>query len=133
MKQPLPIFRPGKRTALSGEVYAFSADDLAGIAARYDAALHRAPLVKGHPKTDDPAFGHAASAVFSDPYLSITHDKVDPAFADEVDAGRWLAISPAFYHPDQPNNPTPGQWYLNLERAIHHEVHEGTRRKTMRN
>lgn len=41
-----------------------------------------------------------------------TPDQVDPAFAEMVDKGSFKKISASFYHPDSPNNPVPGVYYL---------------------
>ena len=51
------IFRAGRHRTIGGQTVEFSEADLAAVAAAYDAAVHEAPLVIGHPKTDDPAMG----------------------------------------------------------------------------
>jgi len=111
-KTPLQIFKPGRHTALSGAVLAFSESDLAATAAAYDPALKEAPLVVGHPKLDGPAYGWVKSLAFADGGLDAEPQQVDPAFAEMVNAGRFKKISAAFYSPESPSNPVPGVFYL---------------------
>lgn len=110
----LQIFKPGKHTDVKGIVIDFTEDMLRACAAAYDPAKHEAPLVIGHPKMDDPAFGWAKAISYSDTEraLVVDPDQVEPQFAEMVNAGRFKKISPSFYLPDSPNNPTPGQLYL---------------------
>ena len=110
--KPLQIFKPGRHTANSGASLAFSESDLAASAAAYDPAVFQAPIVVGHPKTDDPAYGWVRALSFADGALEASPDQVDPAFAEIVSAGRYKKISAAFYSPDAPNNPVPGVYYL---------------------
>ena len=58
---PIRIFRAGTFTSVEGTVVSFTAEDLAAIASSYDPAVDPAPLVIGHPKMDDPAFGWAGA------------------------------------------------------------------------
>ena len=110
--KPLQIFKPGRHTALSGASLVFSESDLAASAAAYDPAVFQAPIVVGHPKTDDPAYGWVSALAFADGALEASPEQVDPAFAEIVDAGRFKKISAAFYAPEAPNNPVPGVYYL---------------------
>lgn len=110
--QPLAIFRPGRHRAMDGRSYEFSEADLAASAAAYDPKLHEAPLVVGHPRTDDPAWGWVAGLAYAGGALRATPGQVAPEFAEAVNAGRYKKISAAFYHPDSPNNPRPGVYYL---------------------
>lgn len=111
--KPVHIFRTGTHTDIGGREVAFSAADLAAIADSYDPAVHEAPLVIGHPKTDDPAFGWVQGLrVGADGGLEAEVHQVDPAFAEVVDAGRFKKISPSFYSPTSPRNPKPGAYYL---------------------
>lgn len=110
--KPIQIFKPGKRTAMSGVTLDFSNADLQATAAAYDPAKHEAPLVVGHPKHDDPAYGWAASLAYADGVLEAMPSQVNADFADMVDAGAFKKISASFYLPDAPNNPVPGVYYL---------------------
>lgn len=112
-KKTIEIFRAGTHVGIDGKSYTFTADDVRGIANRYDPLLFSAPAVVGHPKHDDPAYGWAdALQLRDDGVLCADLDKVDPAFADAVEAGRYRKVSAAFYPAEHPNNPTPGQMYL---------------------
>lgn len=109
---PLYIFRPGTHTDQRGTQLTFTESDLAACAAAYDPGLHQAPLVVGHPATDAPAWGWVQSLAYSDGRLLATPDRVDPAFAELVNAGRYSKLSASFYLPDSPANPVQGTYYL---------------------
>lgn len=108
----LHIFRSGRHTATDGQSYEFSEADLTAIAAAYDPAKHEAPLVVGHPKHDDPAYGWVASLSAGAAGLQAEPDQVEPAFAEMVAAGRFKKISASLYPPKHPSNPVPEGWYL---------------------
>ena len=108
----IQIFKPGKHVAMSGVALSFSETDLAATAAAYDPAKHEAPLVVGHPKHDDPAYGWVQSLAFADGALDAEPQQVDHAFAEMVDRGAFKKISASFYSPDSPSNPVPGVYYL---------------------
>lgn len=114
MKTPVPIhiFRPGTQTDTSGTTLAFTEAMLEASAKAYDPALHEAPLVVGHPKTDGPAYGWVQTLAFSQDGLAAQPHQVDPEFAELVRAGRFKKISASFYTPDSPQNPVPGVFYL---------------------
>ena len=97
---------------MSGAALAFSESDLLATVKAYDPAVHEAPLVVGHPKTDDPAFGWVKSLSFADGMLSAEPDQVDAAFAELVNDGKFKKVSASFYTPDSPSNPVPGVYYL---------------------
>jgi len=109
---PLHIFTVGAWTDLSGRALTFGAADLAATAAAYDPAKHEAPLVVGHPATDDPAYGWVASLRATATDLEATPRQVDTAFAEMVNAERFNRISASFFLPDAPSNPAPGVYYL---------------------
>lgn len=110
MKQ-IEIFKPGKHTAMSGEVIDFTAADLEATAKAYDPALWEAPLVVGHPKLNAPAYGWTKSLAFSGTLNAAPH-QIDPAFAEIVNAGRFKKVSASFFAPTSPENPVPGVYYL---------------------
>lgn len=112
MNKQIQIFKAGKHIAMSGVALAFSDSDIAATVAAYDPSKHEAPLVIGHPKTDDPAFGWVKSLQFSDGVLQAEPGQVDAAFAELVNDGKFKKISASFYTPDAPNNPVPGVYYL---------------------
>lgn len=108
----LHIFKVGTHTANSGLSLTFSAGDLAATAAAYDPAKHEAPLVVGHPATDDPAYGWVDALALLANGLEATPRQVDPAFAALVNDEHFNRISSSFFLPDAPNNPVPGVYYL---------------------
>lgn len=110
--KPIHIFRAGKQTTSAGEVIEFTQADLQAAAAAYNPSLHEAPLVIGHPKTDDPAYGWAKNLTVEGDDLYVTPDQVNPEFAELVQSGAFKKRSAKFYRPTDPNNPTPGVWYL---------------------
>lgn len=112
--KPLQIFRPGRHTPVKGDAVAFSEADLRQACAAYDPALHRAPIVIGHPKSDDPAWGHIDRLAYADDAQRVVAHptEVDPAFAEWVASGKLLSVSAMWYTPTAPNNPVPGSYYL---------------------
>lgn len=108
----LHIFRAGKHVAADGNSYSFSEADVADLAASYDPQLSRAPLVVGHPKTDDPAYGWTGALRFDAGNLYAEPTAVEPQFAEMVNAQRFSTISASIYLPDTPGNPKPGHHYL---------------------
>ncbi|HHA2483914.1 TPA: hypothetical protein ACOEN0_004165, partial [Stenotrophomonas maltophilia] len=115
MNQPaatLQIFKAGTHVAEDGRTLTFSEADVQQIADSYDPALHEAPIVVGHPKTDDPAYGWGKTLQAKDGLLVAEPHNVDPAFAELVNNGRFKKISASIFMPDSPGNPTPGKYYL---------------------
>lgn len=106
------VFRPGTFVAMDGRSYSFSAEDVAAMAENYDAENAPAPVVVGHPKTDDPAFGWASGfEVNDDGKLVASVDRLAPAFVTAVEQGRYRKVSMKFFEPTHPANPKPGQYY----------------------
>jgi len=106
------IFKPGNFVATNGQNYEFTEAMLQAAAAAYDPARHEAPIVLGHPKHDDPAYGWIRRLEFADGQLWGVADQVDAAFAELHRAGRYKKRSASFYAPDDPRNPVPGVFYL---------------------
>lgn len=107
----LHVFKAGTHVATDGKRYTFSEADVADLAASYDPELSRAPLVVGHPKIEDPAFGWAASFSCNDDGVFATPEAVEPQFAEMVNTQRFSSISLSVYLPDTPGNPKPGHFY----------------------
>lgn len=112
MAKRLHIFRAGKHTSSNGVTMQFTETMLQACVNAYNPSLHEAPIVVGHPKEDDPAYGWITSLSFSENNLEALPCKVDPQFAELVEAGRFNKISASFYLPDSPSNPVPGTLYL---------------------
>lgn len=108
----LHIFRPGAWTAQSGERIEFSAADLAATAQAFNPQISKAPLVLGHPATDDQAMGWVSSLSANTRGLFAQPVQVLPAFAQAVTDGRYGTVSSKFYRPTDSKNPVPGVWYL---------------------
>lgn len=106
------LFKPGNHEPMSGDAISFSENDLAASAAAYDPEKHEAPLVVGHPKIDDPAYGWVKSLSFSETGLMAEPTQVDAQFQELVNDGRFKKVSASFYLPDSKANPVPGVYYL---------------------
>ena len=110
--EPIRIFRAGTFTSLEGTKVSFAAADLVAIAAAYDADADPAPLVIGHPKTDDPAYGWVGSLAVDGDMLVATPSRVVPSFAETVREGSYAKVSAQFYPPGHPASPNPDGYYL---------------------
>lgn len=108
----IEIFRPGKFKAMSGAEISFSSEMLKDIAESYDPGVYQAPLVIGHPKVEDPAYGWVKSLDFSGERLSAEPESVVEEFASLVASKRYQHVSASFFTPDHPANPKPGKYYL---------------------
>lgn len=106
------IFKAGRQTAMSGQTIDFTEADMAATAAAYDPAKHEAPIVVGHPATDDPAYGWTRSLAAQGTDLFAEPHQVNPEFSEQVKAGAYKKVSASFYPPTHPNNPVPGVYYL---------------------
>jgi hypothetical protein len=104
----LHIFKVNKRAEESGVNFA----DVQEAVANYDPALHEAPIVIGHPKLDDPAYGWVDSLSLAGKTVLATPKQVVQEFADWIDKGLYKKISASWYGKTNPDNPTPGKLYL---------------------
>lgn len=105
------VFRAGTHVTSAGESIDFTQADLAAAAAAYDPALHEAPLVIGHPKTDDPAYGWAAALKVDGADLYVQPAQLNAEFAELVNSGAFKKRSMKWYRPTDAANPKPGVWY----------------------
>lgn len=108
----LTILEPGDYVSMQGKQVSFGAADLAAIAASYDFASNPAPLVIGHPRTNDPAWGWVRGVRVEDGRLVADVTDIDDAFAELVRDGRYRRISPSFYPKGARANPAPAAPYL---------------------
>lgn len=83
--------------------------DLIAMAAAYNAGAWQAPVVIGHPETDDPAWGWVLSAGIRDDGLHLEIE-VLPEMADLIESRRYQNVSLALWAADAAGNPTPGVW-----------------------
>ena len=111
-KSPLHLARIGTFTDMHGQDVSLTPELLAQLAASYDPALYRAPLVIGHPKTNSPAFGWLETLEATPEGLFGAPINVDPAFAEAVTSGRYPQRSLSFWPADHPGSPTPGRPYV---------------------
>jgi hypothetical protein len=112
MSNPLHLARPGRFTDMHGTPVELSPELLAQLAASYDPAVHKAPLVLGHPQTNHPAFGWLDKLEATDEGLFGYPINVHPAFAEAVNSGRYPQRSLSFWPADHPQSPTPGRPYV---------------------
>ncbi|KGQ31922.1 hypothetical protein [Gallibacterium anatis] len=108
----IEIFRAGTRQDANGNTVTITADDLKTIAANYSTQYHEAPIVIGHPKHDNPAYGWIKGLVAEGEVLKAEPQQVDSEFAELVREGKFKKISAAFYLPNSANNPKPEGFYL---------------------
>lgn len=106
------IFRAGTHTDMHGRRINFSDADLNEIAQNYNPALHEAPIVVGHPKTDAPSYAWVSAVKKDRDGLKAEPRDIDPQFAELVKNRRYSKVSASFYCPESPGNPTPGKYYL---------------------
>ena len=106
------IFKAGKRQSNDGKEYEITEQDVIDCAECYNPTLHEAPLVFGHPKTDDPAFGWVKGLQSTSGLLSADFSDVDEGAKELVRAKKFKHVSASFYPPTHPSNPVPGKWYL---------------------
>ncbi len=89
----IEVFRAGDY----GERGNWTAGDLDRLAATYDARLHAAPVVLGHPADDAPAYGWVKRLRRAGESLWAQLEKVDPALEALLRAGRFAQRSVALY------------------------------------
>lgn len=112
MSKLIHIFKPGTHQPMEGEPISFTLKDFEATVRAYNMDLHEAPLVVGHPKHNNPAYGWVKQMIATPEGLFIEPHQVDEAFAELVRSARFKKISPSFYEPDEPSNPVPGVYYL---------------------
>lgn len=113
----IEILKAGTHTASNGEVVEFKPEDLQAIATNYNPTNFRAPLIVSHKTNgvDDKkladtefAFGFPDALVVAGDRLKAIFSKIAPEFVQWVRDGRLFSVSPSFYLPNSPGNPTPG-------------------------
>lgn len=94
----IEIFRTGKHTDSRGRSEEFPPNRLDEIAALYNSKILEdpsalAPVVKGHPKSNEPAYGWVDRLARRGNRLVAFVSNIDQAFAEEVRQGRYKKIS----------------------------------------
>ncbi len=105
MHKRIKIARTGRFTDMRGTEVTFDRDFLQSLADSYDPKTRHCPLVKGHPRVEDPAYGWVDSLECADDGLYALVSQVDPAFEQEVRDGRYKYLSPEIYTAAAPGNP----------------------------
>ena len=81
------ILKTGKFLSSNGQEKEFSQTDLENIASSYDPSVSEAPLVIGHPKTNDPAYGWIENLKVTGDRLIAKAKQVVPEFLEAVKNG----------------------------------------------
>lgn len=95
------ILKTGKFTSSNGVEKEFNLSDLEKIAADYNPLVSEAPIVIGHPKTNDPAFGWIDSLKVSGDRLIASAKQIVPEFMESLKNGlfkkRSVSLTPDGY------------------------------------
>lgn len=83
------IFKAGSHTDSSGHTKFWSVEDLDEIIKSYNPKKSEAPIVIGHPRTKDPAYGWVEKLKRVGSVLFAKFKQVDQGFADLVKSGRY--------------------------------------------
>ncbi|WP_051775585.1 hypothetical protein [Paenibacillus tyrfis] len=83
------VFRAGKYEP-QGD---FTENDIQQVVDNYDPNKFEAPIVIGHPKQDDPAFGWVSALKREGDKLLASFRQVVPEFSEAVNAGRYKKVS----------------------------------------
>jgi len=93
-------FQVGKVNDLNGNTHEYSENDLNDLNAGIQSQLkngYKPPLVKGHPKLDDPRVASIVDSKVEDGKVKVKLDDVNPDFAEETKKGGWKYVSAAVY------------------------------------
>lgn len=98
----IEIFKAGRHTDSSGRTHEFTAEALDRIAGLYNTKLEEsesfaAPVVKGHPKSDEPAYGWVGMLARRGNRLMARLKDLAPEFVGQVRQGLFKKISIALY------------------------------------
>ncbi|MCK9210343.1 MAG: hypothetical protein M0P61_05835 [Ignavibacteriaceae bacterium] len=92
------ILKTGSFTNSQGKEVNFSQSDLEKIASSYDPTISEAPIVIGHPKSNDPAYGWIDSLNVNGDKLIASASKIVPEFLNAVKEGlfkkRSVSLNP---------------------------------------
>lgn len=112
--KPFRIFRAGTHTDSAGNKTTFTREELLATVNAYNEGEWRAPLVCGHPQGHAPAFGWVGKMRIDDQdeVWVDTLDDLNSDFAELMANKAYRNRSASWYHPEHPNNPTPGTWQL---------------------
>lgn len=91
------IFKIGQHTDSSGNSRDWTEAELQQIADNYNANEHEAPIVVGHPKDNDPAFGWIGALKYEGGKLFAKAKSVVPEFVEAVKQGLFKKRSISLY------------------------------------
>ncbi|NUQ82944.1 MAG: hypothetical protein HUU10_15175 [Bacteroidetes bacterium] len=97
MDQWFEVFRIGKHTDSAGNSREWTEADLDLIVSNYRAEEHEAPIVIGHPKDNDPAYGWVEALKREGSILLAKAKQVVPEFAEAVKSGLFKKRSISLY------------------------------------
>lgn len=94
----IEVFKEGTQTSSSGITREYTGADLDTIVAMYNGQdAHEAPLVIGHPETDDPAWGWVKELKHVGTKLMAFVDAVKDEVVESVESGQYKKVSIALY------------------------------------
>lgn len=98
MKDWFEIFRAGTHTASNGVTKTWTEEEVQQIAENYNAqSEHEAPIVIGHPKDNDPAFGWVEKLKAEGGKLFAKAKQLVPEFVEAVEKGLYKKRSVSLY------------------------------------
>ena len=109
--KPFEVFRVGNHKDSKGREIIVTKDMLDTIAGSYDKDKLPAPIVVGHPKSNDPAYGWIKNFSVTGDRLLAHPEEVDPEFEKLVQDGRFKSRSISLYGLNNTSNPVPGILY----------------------
>lgn len=78
----------------------------------YDPNIFEAPVVIGHPRHNDPAFGWVQQLAKGGGRLTATAEPASPIFTTWLNQKLYKKISASLFPPNVSSNPHPGKWSL---------------------
>lgn len=85
----LAVFKVGTHTDMHSFTREWTRKDLETIVSNYATKEHEAPLVIGHPRLDDPAYGWCKAVRCNGNLLEVQVHQLVPQFASLVEAGQY--------------------------------------------
>ena len=98
MQEWFEVFKAGNHTDAHGQQREWSEQDLDLIVSKYNEQTdHEAPMVIGHPNTNNPAYGWIETLKREGSKLLAKGKQIDDGLKNLVDAGRYKKVSIALY------------------------------------
>ncbi|SHI60691.1 hypothetical protein [Halodesulfovibrio aestuarii] len=95
------IARTGTFTAMSGKQVTITESKLDELVNSFAPDKYTPPIVKGHPKVEDPAFGHVVALKRDGEILFAQYAQIPDDLRKEVDSGRYLSKSISVFPPKE--------------------------------